>query len=136
MNQTGVTLFSIPRTVGEAYGRNGWIFLVMHFAIASFNIFLIFLVYKYGKGRSIFKIIEDVLPKFLYIPIYFFLIGVWCLIAILVCRDYVILLQIVSFQTTKAFPFIFIILGTAYLFIIKGIYNISKITTIIFFLTI
>ncbi|MCT2537268.1 spore germination protein [Aquibacillus koreensis] len=136
MNQVGIGLFTMPRLVAETYGTNGWIALLGHYFIAAINILLIYLVFKWSKGQSIFESLEKVIPKFLLFPIYLFLIAQWSFLGVILARYYVQILQINNFQTTNAYPFIIIILILTFLLVMKGIYNISKVTTLLFFFVI
>ncbi|MFC0523206.1 GerAB/ArcD/ProY family transporter [Pontibacillus salicampi] len=133
MIQSGVTLFSLPRMVGEAYGMNGWLVLFIHYGIASFNIYLIYLVYKKGEGNSPFQLLEKALPKWLYAPFYCFLVIMWGIIAITIVRQYIYILQIFSFPSTSSNWFIVLMLLLVFVFVIQGFYRISLITTLLFY---
>ncbi|MFX3635317.1 MAG: GerAB/ArcD/ProY family transporter [Candidatus Pristimantibacillus sp.] len=136
MTQTGVVIFSLPRVVAEKYGYNGWIVLFLFAGISTFNIFLIALVYRLGKGRSIFEILEQSLSKFLLYPLYLILISVWAVLGCTVAKQYVIIFQMLVFPTTHPMLFKFFIDILIFLLVIKGIYTISKATTIFFWLII
>ncbi|MBW3113432.1 MULTISPECIES: GerAB/ArcD/ProY family transporter [Bacillaceae] len=136
MIQSGVTLFSIPRLSAEAFGTNGWIGIVILFGIVTLNILLIGLVNKYGNGQSLFMIIENIFPKWLFVPFYLFLSIIFTLLATLVTKKYILLLQMLFFRDTPSIIFVgmFFILS---FFLLKGcIYEIGKATVILFFMTI
>ncbi|TMU86653.1 spore gernimation protein [Bacillus sp. BHET2] len=136
MIQSGVTLFSIPRLSAEAFGTNGWIGLFILFGIVTLNILLIGLVNKWGKGQSIFVIIENVFPKWLFVPFYLFISVVFTLLATLVAKKYILLLQMLFFRDTPSIVFVGMFFLLSF-FLLKGcIYEIGKATVILFFMTI
>ncbi len=136
MIQSGVILFALPRLVAEAFGTNGWLGLVLTSGIVLVNIFLIVLVYNKGNGQSIFSILEASLPKWIYLPFYFLMVVNFSFIAVLIGKNYVLLIQTTIFPTVGANPFLIYFLITALFFVSKGIYNMGKITLVFFFLTI
>ncbi|MBD2868112.1 GerAB/ArcD/ProY family transporter [Paenibacillus arenilitoris] len=135
MIQNGVIIMSLPRLVAQNFGYNGWIALIGLSLVATLNIFLISLVHRFGGGRSIFKLFEDVLPQFLLYPLYAFLTCIWALTGCLVAKNYVYIFQILSYNTTNAIYLMLLIAVLVFLFVIKGIYNLSKATTAFFWLS-
>ncbi len=136
MIQSGVILFALPRIVAEAFGTNGWLGLFPLSAVALANIVFIILVYKKGNGQSVFTILEQSFPKWLCYPIYLFMIVSFSLLAVLVAKNYIILIQNAMFPEVSANSFLILFLITALFFLSKGIYNMGKITLLFFFMTI
>src|SRR5690606_36384886 len=132
MIQTGVVIFSLPRLLAEYVGYNGWISIILFYTIVTLNITVISLVYRLSDGKSIFKIIEQALPKIIYIPIYIFLISIWTLTGCMIAKQYIIIYQAFVFPTTHPMFIKLVVDILAYLLLIKGIYNISKAATIFF----
>lgn len=136
MIQSGVVLFRLPSILAANFGSNGWVAIPVASVIVILNLFLIGLVYTRGKGKSIFDIIEGVVPKAMAYPLYVILAIVWFMLACLVGKQYVLIFQMIAFPTTHPMIFKLIIDILVFLLVIKGIYNISKATTVIFYLTI
>jgi spore germination protein (amino acid permease) len=136
MIQSGVVLFRLASMLAEYFGSNGWLMVPVFSVVALFNIYLIGLVYKYGKGKSIFEIHEKILPKPLLYPIYMFLAIVWATLGCLVSKQYVLIFQMIAFPTTNPLLFKAALDMLIFLLLIKGLYNITKAATVIFFLTI
>ncbi|NMH68713.1 GerAB/ArcD/ProY family transporter [Bacillus sp. RO3] len=136
MIQSGVTLFSIPRLSAEAFGTNGWIGLFFLVGIVMLNILTIGLVYKWGKGQSIFIIIENVFPKWLFVPLYLFISVVFTLLATLVTKKYILMLKMLFFRDTPSIIFVGMFFLLSF-FLLRGcIYEIGKANVLLFFLTI
>lgn len=136
MIQSGVILFSLPRIVAEAFGTNGWLGLFPLSGVVLVNLVLIILVYKKGNGQSVFLILEQSFPKWLSYPIYLLMIVSFSLLAVLVSKNYIILIQAALFPEVDTNSFLFLFLLTALFFLSKGIYNMGKITLLFFFMTI
>ncbi|MDR6555581.1 GerAB/ArcD/ProY family transporter [Paenibacillus qinlingensis] len=134
MIQVGVGIFALPRVAAEYFGYNGWLMLVVIAAIVAFNIYLMWIVWKMGKGASIFVIFENYLPKWVIYPIYVILAFTWSFTASLVAKQYVLIFQVTAFPTANPMIFMFFITLLAYLLTIKGVYVISKASTVFFFL--
>ncbi|MCF2937890.1 spore germination protein, partial [Paenibacillus alkaliterrae] len=134
MNQTGVIIMSLPRLLAENFGYNGWVALIGLSLIATLNIWIISLVHRLGKGKSIFEIFERSLPKVLLYPLYTFLAVVWSILGCMVAKNYVNIFQIISYNTTHAMILKLLVDILVYLLVIKGIYNISKATTSFFWI--
>jgi spore germination protein (amino acid permease) len=136
MTQSGMVIFSLPRLLAQHFGTNGWLSLLLISIVVSINICLITVVYRIGNGKSIFEIMEKSIPKWMLFPFYFFLICCWTFIGCLVAKHYILVFQMIAFPTTSPalFKFVFDIL--LYIFIIKGIYNMSKAATVYFWLLI
>jgi spore germination protein (amino acid permease) len=133
--QSGVVIFSLPRLLAGVFGYNGWLSIIIFGLIATFNIFLISLVFRMGKGNSIFVILEKSVSKILLYPLYVTLVIVWSIIGCLVGKLYVNVFQMIAFPTTHPMIFKLLIDVLIYLLVIKGIYNISKAATMFFVLT-
>lgn len=135
MTQTGVVILSLPRLLAENFGYNGWLSLIGFSCIAAFNIFLISLVYRLGKGKSIFKILEMSLPKFLLVPMYMLLASIWAVTGCLVAKNYVSIFEMVSLSTTNVMLLKVLVDILTFLLVIKGIYSISKALTSFYWVT-
>ncbi|NQX45246.1 GerAB/ArcD/ProY family transporter [Paenibacillus tritici] len=136
MTQSGIIIFTLPRQLAEYFGTNGWLFMVPCFVISSLNIYLISLVYHMGKGRSIFLILEQSISKVVLYPLYIGLSSVWLIFGCMIGKKYVLLFQMISFPTTNPMIFKLAIDLLALLLLTKGIYTISKATTVFFWVTI
>lgn len=136
MIQSGMVLFSLPRLTAEAFGSNGWIALIGISAIVSFNIYLISLVYKKGNGDSIFSILESTFPKIIMAPLYLFMAVLFSLVAILMSKDYILIINMTMFPDTDSNLLLGFYLLVVLFLINKGIYNIAKAAVVFFFLTI
>ncbi|OIJ11186.1 hypothetical protein BKP37_16145 [Anaerobacillus alkalilacustris] len=134
MVQSGIIIFALPRIVAEAFGMNGWLG-IMGLSVLV-NLYFIILVYKKGEGRSVFTIVEASLPKFLYYPLYIFMITTFGLLAVLVAKNYVMRIQLTMFPDVKPNYFLVYFLLLILFFLSKGIYNMSKITVVFFFSTV
>lgn len=134
LTQTGIVLFSLPRLLVDSFGYNGWVFLAVCTAVSTFNIFLISIVYRKGKGRSIFEIMEQSLSKILLYPLYSVLILLWSTLGCLVAKQYSTIFQMVAFPTSHPMIFKLMIDTLVFLLVIKGIYNISKAVTSFFWM--
>jgi spore germination protein (amino acid permease) len=121
--------------LADYFGTNGWLFLIPCFAVAAFNIFLITLVYRLGKGRSVFEIMEQSVPRVLLYPFYVALASVWLIFGCMIGKKYVLLFQMISFPTTNPMIFKLAIDILLFMLLVKGIYNISKAATMFFWLT-
>ncbi|SDN93647.1 spore germination protein (amino acid permease) [Paenibacillus sp. yr247] len=136
MIQTGVVIFSLPRLLAQSFGYNGWASLLIFTGVSTFNIFLISFVYRLGKGRSIFDILENSMPKVLVYPLYLVMISVWGILGCIVGKLYIIIFQMIAFPTTPPMFLNALVDIIAYLLIVKGIYSISKAATSFFWISI
>jgi len=136
MIQTGVYVFSIARDEAQFFGTNGWLSIIPISILVCLNLYLISLVYRLGQGRSIFEILEHSIPKFILVPFYLAISFVWSLIGCLVAKQYVLIFQMFAFPTTNPMVFKFFIDVLAFLLLTKGLYNISKASTVFFWSTI
>lgn len=134
--QQGVVIFSLPRLLAHHMGYNGWASLFIFSGIVFLNIFLISLVYRFGKGKSIFLIIEHAIPKFLAFPFYAVLIFLWILLGCIILKQYIVILQISVLPTLHPMYIKALLDIVMYTLLIKSIYNISKAATSIFWLVI
>ncbi|KIL34847.1 hypothetical protein SD71_17755 [Cohnella kolymensis] len=134
MNQSGVIALILPRLFASNYGYNGWLSLAFFFAVSILNIYLISLVYHYGQGRSIFEILEASLPKFFLFPLYVLLAALWTLIGCFAAKQFVFIFQMLDFPTTHPMLLKLLLDILAFSLVIKGIYSISKATTVFFWL--
>lgn len=132
MIQSSIGLFSLPRVLAEGFGTNGWIALFMFSAAAMLNIGLIHLVYRLGKGKSIFDIMETAVNKAVSGPLYLFLIMVWITLGGLVAKQYTFLIQLVLLPSMPTSMLMIMGLALSFILIRKGIYIMAKVATIYF----
>lgn len=130
-----VIFFALPRLVAESFGTNGWISLFFFSLIAACNLYFISLVYRLGRGKSIFQILEESLPKGILYPFYGFFAMIWGMLACLEGKEFALTIQLMSFPNTSPSIFILILLFLSFLLINKGIYNMVKAITIFFVLS-
>lgn len=134
VTQSNVFLFSVPRIVAENFGTNGWIAFILCAAAGLLNIFLYSLIYKLGKGRSVFDILESSLPKAILYPIYLAVAVFWIALGSFVGKQYLNVLQTVTFPTTNTMFIYLFYAYMLYLLLTKSIYVIGK-ASILFFLS-
>lgn len=132
--QAGVVQFILPRTIATYFGTNGWVVIVPVYLAVTLNIVLINSVYRLGKGRSLFAILEGGFPKWLLAPVYLFVGSIFALIGCLVVKQYVLIYQMIVFPSTSDIMMKIFIDVLIFLFVTKGIYNMSKANTIIVFI--
>lgn len=133
MVQAGLVLFRFPQMEAEYFGTNGWVSLLICFAVAVLNILLLLPVHRMARGRSIFQIMEQAIPRLALIPFYLAMTAVWGMLASLAIKEYVHILKMVSFPTVSPWVFVLTISLLSYYLYVKGIYNITK-AAIVFFL--
>lgn len=136
MTEMNITLFSLPRLVAENIGTNGWAGYLFLSVIATFNIALYWLVYKMGKGASMFQIMEAAMPKPALYPLYLALGLFWIVTASFIGKNYFLIFQMLSFQTTNPMFIFLLFCLMVFCLLIKQIYNISKANTVFFIMTI
>lgn len=131
-HQLGVVFFALPRVCAENFGTNSWIGILILSVVSVGNIGLIHLVWRFGKGSSIFDILCD-LPVWLRVPLYVFLVCLWSMLGCMVAKQYVLTYQMVSFPTTNPMVFKIGIDVMMFYLVIQGIYAIIKTSTVFFF---
>ncbi|AYB44512.1 GerAB/ArcD/ProY family transporter [Paenibacillus lautus] len=136
MIQTGVYVFSITQVEAQYFGTNGWLITIPASILVCLNIYQIYWVYRLGEGQSIFDILEKSIPKFILAPFYLAISTVWALIGCLVAKQYVLIFQMFAFPTTNPMVFKIAIDVLAFMLLTKGLYNISKASTVFFWSTI
>ncbi len=136
MIQFGVVLFNLSQIEAYYFGMNGWLILFVVFAIVTLNILLIGIVYRLGNGRSIFEIFEEALPSIIRIPLYIFLTSLWGLLGSLLGKQYVLIFQMIAFPTSSTMLIKLLIDLLGFYLVSKGIYTISKASSIFFWLVI
>ncbi|WP_241688704.1 GerAB/ArcD/ProY family transporter [Paenibacillus chitinolyticus] len=124
--QMGVVLFSLPRIAATYIGTNGWASFLIFSVISTFNIYLISLVNKLGKGESFFDIVEKTIPKWVLAPLYLFMTSVFGMIGCLVIKQYVLIYQLLIFPSTPDIVLKLVVDLLVLLLLLKGIYTISK----------
>lgn len=133
--QSGVTLFSLPRLVAEAFGTNGWIGLIIIYFIVNINLVLIWLVYKISKGKSFFEIIS-IFPKWITLPVNLFIAVVWLLLGVFVMVKFSMILKVLFYQNVSLFYFFTMGYILSYMLLKKDLYQIAKSTVVLFYFTI
>ncbi|MBP1962204.1 GerAB/ArcD/ProY family transporter [Paenibacillus aceris] len=132
--QTGVVVFSLPRLLAENIGTNGWAALLICAAVAAFNIFLISLVYRFGKGKSIFDITKSALPKFIVIPFFCILAAFWAISGCLIGKEFILIITSLSFRSLHPIYLYVMFELLVFLLLSKGIFTISNTAVIAFFI--
>jgi len=136
MTQTGVIVFSLPQIEAQYFGTNGWISVIICSAIVTMNLFVIGLLYRVGKGKSIFESMEQALPKWALTPLYGGLICVWSMLGLMVVKEYVLIFQMMAFPTTHPMLLTLIVDLLILYLVTKGIYNIGKAASAFYWLII
>lgn len=135
MIEFDVTAFSLARVTAENIGTNGWFALVLTSMAASINIFLYWVVYRIGKGQSFFQIMESFVPKGPLVPAYLGLALFWVLLGSLIGKNFVIVSQMLSFQSTHPMYIYLLYCLLVYAMLVKDLYSIVKATTVFFLLS-
>jgi spore germination protein (amino acid permease) len=133
--QSGVTLFSLPRLVAEAFGTNGWIGLIIISIIVNMNLFLIWLVFKISKGKSMLEIIS-IFPKWITLPIFLFIAGVWLLLGVFVMVKFCMILRVLFFGNVSLIYLLSMAYILTYMLLKMDLYQIAKSTVVLFYFTI
>ncbi|MDQ0971017.1 spore germination protein (amino acid permease) [Neobacillus niacini] len=133
--QSGVTLFTLPRLVAEAFGTNGWIGLIFISLIVNINIVLIWLVFKISKGKSFFQIIS-IFPKWITLPVNLFIAVVWMLLGVFVMVKFSMILKVLFYNNVSLFYFFSMGYILSYIMLKKDLYQIAKSTVVLFYFTI
>jgi spore germination protein (amino acid permease) len=133
--QSGVTLFSLPRLVAEAFGTNGWIGLVIISFIVNINLVLIWFVFKVSKGKSMFEIIS-IFPKWITLPFSLFIAVVWMLLGIMVMVKFSMILKVLFYNNVSLIYFLSMGYILTYLLLKKDLYQIAKSTVVLFYFTV
>ncbi|SEF67897.1 GerAB/ArcD/ProY family transporter [Paenibacillus sp. UNC499MF] len=124
--QMGVVFFTLPRIAATHFGTNGWASMLFVGVLVTFNIYLISLVNKHGKGASFFEIVEKAIPAWLLAPLYLFMTGVFSMIGCLVVKQYALIYQLLIFPSTPDMVLKMVLDILVLLLLLKGIYTISK----------
>jgi spore germination protein (amino acid permease) len=133
--QSGVTLFTLPRLVAEAFGTNGWIGLIFITLIVNINLVLIWLVYKISQGKSFFEIIS-IFPKWVTLPFSLFIAVVWMLLGVFVMVKFSMILKVLFYHNVSLFYFFSMGYILSYMLLKKDLYQIAKSTVVLFYFTI
>jgi spore germination protein (amino acid permease) len=133
--QSGVTLFSLPRLVAEAFGTNGWIGLIIISVIVNINLVLIWLVFKISKGKSMFEIIA-IIPKWITLPFSLFIAGVWMLLGIMVMVKFTMIIKVLFYQNVSLIYLLSMGFILTYLLLKQDLYQIAKSTVVLFYFTV
>jgi spore germination protein (amino acid permease) len=133
--QSGVTLFTLPRLVAEAFGTNGWIGLIFIYLIVNSNLVVIWFVYKISKGKSFFEIIS-IFPKWITLPVNLFIAVVWMLLGVFVMVKFSMILKVLFYNNVSLFYFFSMGYILSYLLLKKDLYQIAKSTVVLFYFTV
>ncbi|WP_127579372.1 GerAB/ArcD/ProY family transporter [Paenibacillus koleovorans] len=134
MVQTGVLIMSLPHTLAVNFGYNGWIVVPIISVIVCVDIALIAVVYRLAKGRSVFEILEQSIPRLILIPFYVFLASLWAMIGSLVAKQYVLIIQMIAFPSTSPMQLLFAVEVLCLLLLVHGVFAISRGATAFFWL--
>ncbi|WP_255294797.1 GerAB/ArcD/ProY family transporter [Bacillus sp. AFS041924] len=132
MMQNGLVLYSLPRITAEYFGTNGWLSIFFIFVLVNINILMIVMIYKLGKGRSMFEIIETTLPRWIMFPFYVFITGVWIGIASMVMRLYINIFKMMFFPALPDTIFLILFTILSFYLLRGGIYNFTKAIAVLF----
>lgn len=132
MAQNGLILYSLPRITAEYFGTNGWLSIIFIFVLVNMNIMIIAIIYKLGKGKSIFEIIEATVPKWVMVPIYLFIIGVWIGMASMIMKSYIFIFKMIFFPALPASLIVILFTFLSFQLLRGGIYKISKAIMVLF----
>ncbi|MCK8485716.1 spore germination protein [Paenibacillus sp. MBLB2552] len=124
--QNGIVLFTLPRLTARYFGTNGWLMLIPMFLFVTLNIMLISAVYRMGRGKSVFDILGASVPRFILIPLYVVLWALFSMIGCLVIRQYALIYQMLIFPTTSDMVLKMFVDVLVFLYVVKGIYTMSK----------
>ncbi|KRE34033.1 GerAB/ArcD/ProY family transporter [Paenibacillus sp. Soil724D2] len=134
--QTGVVIISLPRLISENIGTNGWAALLICSSVAALNLLLISFVYKFGRGRSIFEISQSALPKFILVPFFGVIAGLWAMLGSLVGKEYILILKSLSFPSLHPAYLYILFEILVFLLLTKGIMSISRTAVLSFYIII
>lgn len=124
--QTGIVVLTLPRTTAKYFGTNGWVSILIVFLFVTIDIMLINLVYRLGRGASVFEIMQSSLPRIVLYPIYILLGSLFGMIGCLVVKQYSMIYQMLIFPSTSDVLLKLVVDILVFLLVIKGIYTISK----------
>ncbi len=136
MIELDITIFELPRVIAQNIGTNGWLGFIALSCLASFNIYLYWLVYKMGNGRSVFHILEGAIPKAFLYPFYLLCALVWIGLASLIGKHFIFVFQLLFLQSMNPMIIFFLLCIMVYSLLSKDLYSISKASTMFFILTI
>ncbi|MCQ6562799.1 GerAB/ArcD/ProY family transporter [Paenibacillus mendelii] len=134
ITQTGAVIITLPRLLAEHFGTNGWLSLLFVYMVVSVNLLLITAVYRLGKGKSIFEIMERSISKIILYPFYLAIASLWAMLGCLAAKQYVLIFQMIAFPTTNPMIFKLLIDILAFILIIKNVYKIAKAATVFFWM--
>ncbi|BFT71211.1 GerAB/ArcD/ProY family transporter [Paenibacillus sp. P36] len=132
--QTGVVVFSLPRLLAENMGTNGWAALLICSAVASCNLILISLVYRFGQGKSIFDITKSALPNFIILPFFCLMAALWAILGSLIAKEFILIITSLSFRSLPPIYLYLLLELLVFLLLSKGIFSISNTAVIAYFL--
>ncbi|MDR6550681.1 GerAB/ArcD/ProY family transporter [Paenibacillus qinlingensis] len=134
--QNSLVLYTLPRLTAQYFGTNGWLSLIFIFILVNMNIGLIAISYKLGKGRSIFEIIEVTVPRWVMVPFYLFIIGVWIGMASMIMREYIFIMKLMFYPTLPAIFFVIFFSLLSFQLLRGGFHHIVKAIVVLFFFVI
>ncbi|WP_235820572.1 GerAB/ArcD/ProY family transporter [Halalkalibacter krulwichiae] len=135
MTQSGIIIFSLPRITAETFGTNGWLAIPIVSLGVVFLISLYGCVYRWSNDKSLYSIIEEMLPKYSYKILYIFFSLFWTILAFTLTKNYVFLVKSLYYPLTNIHWLMLIMTMLIYFFVTSQISSIFKATVILFFLT-
>ncbi|SDX49816.1 GerAB/ArcD/ProY family transporter [Paenibacillus sp. CF384] len=124
--QNGLALYTLPQITARYFGTNGWLSILFVFFLVNVNLVMIAIMYKLGKGRSIFQIIEATVPKWVMMPFYMFMICVWVGLASMIMREYIFIIKIFFYPALPAVYFVIFFTLLSFQLLTGGIHHITK----------
>ncbi|MBP3963196.1 GerAB/ArcD/ProY family transporter [Paenibacillus lignilyticus] len=124
--QNGLYLYTLPRITAQYFGTNGWLSIIFIFILVNLNIAMIAIIYKLGKGRSVFEIIEATVPKWVMVPVYLFILCVWIGLASMIMREYIFIIKIFFYPALPAFYFVLFFTLLSFQLLTGGIRHITR----------
>ncbi|MEH6996434.1 GerAB/ArcD/ProY family transporter [Neobacillus drentensis] len=132
MIQNGLVLYSLPRLTAEYFGTNGWLSIIFIFLLVNINIMMIVIIYKWSNGRSIFTIIEATVPKWVMVPVYLFIIGIWIGMASMIMREYVFIMKLFFFPALPVILFVLLFTLLSFQLLKGGFYKFTKAIVVLY----
>jgi spore germination protein (amino acid permease) len=135
MIQVGITVFRLPRVLADNFGYNGWIALVVVWAIVSINIWLIGKVYAMSRGREVFQIIDQTVPQLMSYPIYFVLGLFYAFSSVIIAKNYLLIMQMLSYTMININTLVTIFMVLTFILLLSSFHTLVKATVLFFFFT-
>lgn len=94
------------------------------------------MVYRFGKGKSIFDITKSALPKFIVVPFFCILAALWAILGNLIGKDFILIITSLSFRSLPPIYLYALFELLVLLLLSKGIFSISNTAAIAYFILI